>query len=161
MATTTLQYSFFILSLHQCTLRFLCGDCRSFPFYSLVKSTFLFSKGLLYLCDKQYNSGFLVNVELPFSCSTRHLTRELSSGTLEGKFHIYVRPCYFLLRPALVFTTRATQFRWRIARGILSHASKCDVTGFLPKTSKTWRSSYQVCEVYLEIITSIRYKEYN
>ena len=87
-------------------------------FYSLVKSTLLFIKGLLYLCDKQYNLGFLVNVELPFSCSTRHLTRELSSGTLEGKFHIYVRPCYFLLRPALVFTTRATQFRWRIARGI-------------------------------------------
>ena len=35
-------------------------------------------------------------MEFLFSCSTRHITRELSSETLEEKFHIYARPCIIL-----------------------------------------------------------------
>ena len=44
-----------------------------------MKSAFLVSKGLLCLYEKQNNTGFLVDMEFLFSCSTRHLTRELSS----------------------------------------------------------------------------------
>ena len=43
-----------------------------------MKWAFLLSKGLLWLYDKQNNTWLLVDVEFLFSCSTRHLTRELS-----------------------------------------------------------------------------------
>ena len=61
-----------------------------------MKSAFLLSKGLLCLYDKQNNTWLLVDMEFLFSCSNRHLTRELSSETLEEKFHIYARPCIIL-----------------------------------------------------------------
>ena len=61
-----------------------------------MKSAFLLSKGLLCLYDKQNNTWLLVDMEFLFSCSTRHITRELSSETLEEKFHIYARPCIIL-----------------------------------------------------------------
>ena len=44
-----------------------------------MKSTFLVSKGLLCLYDKQNNTWLLVDMEFLFSCSTRHLTRSLHS----------------------------------------------------------------------------------
>ena len=44
-----------------------------------MKSAFLVSKGLLCLYEKQNNTGFLVDMEFLFSCSTRHLTRSLRS----------------------------------------------------------------------------------
>ena len=40
---------------------------------------FLVSKGLLCLYDKQNNTWLLVDMEFLLSCSTRHLTRELST----------------------------------------------------------------------------------
>ena len=42
---------------HQRTLWFLFGDCQSFYFHSLIKSTFLVSKGLLCLYNKQSITG--------------------------------------------------------------------------------------------------------
>ena len=65
-------------------------------FHALMKSAFLLSKGLLCLYDKQNNTWLFVDMEFLFSCSTLHLTRELSSLTLEEKFHIYARPCIIL-----------------------------------------------------------------
>ena len=53
--------------------------CRFIYFHSLMKSAFLFSKGLLCLYDKQNNTGLLVDMEFLFSCSTRHLTCSLRS----------------------------------------------------------------------------------
>ena len=44
------------------------------------------------------NIWLLSDMKFLFSCSTRHLTRELSSLTLEEKFHIFARPCIFSLR---------------------------------------------------------------
>ena len=61
------------------TLQFLFGDCRSFYFHSLIKLSFLVSKGLLCLYDKQNNIWSLVDKKFLFSCSTRHLTRSLRS----------------------------------------------------------------------------------
>ena len=58
-----------------------------------MKSAFRVSKGLFCLYDKQNNTWLLVDMEFLFSCSTRHFTRELSSETLDEKFHIYARPC--------------------------------------------------------------------
>ena len=49
---------FFRLELqHQRTLWFLFGDCQPFYFNSLIKSTFLVSKGLLCLYNKQSITG--------------------------------------------------------------------------------------------------------
>ena len=45
--------------VHQRTLRLLFKDCRSFYFHSLIKATFLVSKGLLCLYDKQKTHGCL------------------------------------------------------------------------------------------------------
>ena len=44
-----------------------------------MKSAFLPSKGPLCLYDKQNNTWLLIDMELLFSCSTRHLTRSLHS----------------------------------------------------------------------------------
>ena len=49
-----------------------------------LKSTFLVSKGLLRLYDKQNNTWLIVDMKFFFSCSTRHLTRELSSKRSKG-----------------------------------------------------------------------------
>ena len=65
--------------LHQRTLRFLFGDCLSFYFHLLVKSSFLVSKGLLCIYNKQNNTRLLVDMEFLFSCFTQHLTRSLRS----------------------------------------------------------------------------------
>ena len=60
--------------VRQRTLRFFFfGDCRSFYFHSLIESTFLDSKGLLCLYDKQNNTRLLVDMKFLFSWSTRHL----------------------------------------------------------------------------------------
>ena len=40
-------------------------------------STFIVSKGLLYLYDKQNSTWFFVDVKFLLSCSTRYLTRSL------------------------------------------------------------------------------------
>ena len=50
---------------------FYSGIVESFIFYSLIKSTFLVSKGLLCLYDKQNNSWLLVDMKFLFSRSTR------------------------------------------------------------------------------------------
>ena len=65
--------------LHQRTLQFLFGDCLSFYFHWLVKSSFLVSKGLLCIYSKQNNTRLLVDMEFLFSCFTQHLTRSLRS----------------------------------------------------------------------------------
>ena len=52
----------------------LFEDCRSFYFHSLINSTFLCSKRLLCLCNKQTNTGLLVDMEFLFSCSIRHIS---------------------------------------------------------------------------------------
>ena len=44
-----------------------------------MKSVLPASKGLLCLYDKQNNTWLLVDMEFLLSCSTRHLTRELSN----------------------------------------------------------------------------------
>ena len=76
---------------------FLFGDFRSFYFHSLLKFTFLVSNGQLCLYDKKKkNTCLLVEMEYLFSCSTWHLTRELSGSTLEEKFHIYTHLCTIL-----------------------------------------------------------------
>ena len=64
--------------VRQCTLQFVFGDCRSFYFHSLIESTFLVSKGLLCLFEKN-NTWWPVDMKFLFSCSTRHLTRSLHS----------------------------------------------------------------------------------
>ena len=70
---------FYILIL--ITLRFFSRrvdrKCVFTFFHSLIKSTFLLSKELLCLYDKQNNTWLLVDLEFLFSCSTRHLTRSL------------------------------------------------------------------------------------
>ena len=71
----------------------LFGDCRTFHFQSLAKSTTLVSKGLLCSYDKQNMTRLLVDMKFLFSWSTRHLT---SSLTLEEKFNTYARPCIIL-----------------------------------------------------------------
>ena len=48
-------------------------------FHSFMNSDFLLSKGLLCLYDKQNNTWLLLDMAFLFLCSTRHLTRELSS----------------------------------------------------------------------------------
>ena len=85
--------------LHRRTLRFLFGDCLSFYFHWLVKSSFLVSKGLLSIYNKQNNTRLLADMEFLFACFTQHLTRELSSWTLEKKFHIYARHVLFSISP--------------------------------------------------------------
>ena len=70
---------FSILRVSANALRLLFGDCRVIYFQSLMMSAFLVSKGLLCLYEKQNNTGFLVDMEFLFSCSTRHLTRSLRS----------------------------------------------------------------------------------
>ena len=61
------------------TLQFSFGDCRSFYFHSLIKSTFLVSEGPLWLYDKQNNTWSRVDIGFLFSCLTRHLARSLRS----------------------------------------------------------------------------------
>ena len=73
------QRIFYLKSERQRTLRMLFGDCRLIYFYSLTKSAFLLSKGLLRLYDKQNNTWLLMDMVFLFSCSTRHLTRLLRS----------------------------------------------------------------------------------
>ena len=70
---------FHLKSQRQRTLRLLLEDCRFIYFHSLMKSTFLPSKGLLCLYDKQNNTWLLVDMEFLFSCSTWHLTHSLHS----------------------------------------------------------------------------------
>ena len=55
------------------------GNCRSFNSHSLIKSTFLVSKGRLCLYDKQNITWLLIDMEFLFSSSTGHLTRLLGS----------------------------------------------------------------------------------
>ena len=74
-----IQRIFRLKSQRQRTLRLLFEDCRFIYFHSLMKSAFLPSKGLLCLYDKQNNTCLLVDMEFPFPCSTRHLTRSLRS----------------------------------------------------------------------------------
>ena len=75
-------------------------DCYSgiFDSFIFIENSRLFFpvRGLLCLYDKQNNTWLLVDMEFFFLCSTWHLTRELSSETLEEKFHIYARPCIIL-----------------------------------------------------------------
>ena len=54
-------------------------DCRFIYFHSLMKSAFPLSRGPLGLYDKQNNTRLLVDMKFAFSCSLRHLTRELWS----------------------------------------------------------------------------------
>ena len=54
------QCILFIMSFSTNTL-FIFGDFRCFYFHSLIKLTFLVSKGLLCLYDKQNNTWLLVN----------------------------------------------------------------------------------------------------
>ena len=49
--------------VHQRILWFVFGDCRSFYFNSLIESTFLVKKRLLYFYDKQNNTWLLVDME--------------------------------------------------------------------------------------------------
>ena len=66
------QRIFHLKSERQRTLRMLFGDCRLIYFYSLTKSAFLLSKGLLRLYDKQNNTWLLMDmVFLKNSISTR------------------------------------------------------------------------------------------
>ena len=58
------------------TLRLLFKDCRSFYFYSLIKSTFLVGKGLSYFYNKEKNTWLLVDMKFLLLCSTRHLISE-------------------------------------------------------------------------------------
>ena len=60
---------------------------------------FSFSEGLLRLYNIQNDKWLLVDKEFLFSCSTRHLTRKLSSWTLEKKF--YARPSIFSISHVL------------------------------------------------------------
>ena len=57
----------FILSAPTHSTIFFFGDCRSFYFHSLIESTFLDSKGLLCLYDKQNNTRLLVDMKFLFS----------------------------------------------------------------------------------------------
>ena len=57
----------------------------SIHLFSLMKSAFLSSKVLWCLYDKQHNTWLLVDMEFLFSCSTRHLTRELSNRVKHSK----------------------------------------------------------------------------
>ena len=66
-------FFFYLEAYRPRTLRFLFGDCWSFYFHSLIKSTFLVSKGLFRLYDKQNDTWLIVDVKFFFSCSTRHL----------------------------------------------------------------------------------------
>ena len=64
--------AFFFLGLSaNAPYDFYSGIVESFIFYSLIKSTFLVSKGLLCLFDKQNNSWLLVDMKFLFSRSTR------------------------------------------------------------------------------------------
>ena len=70
-------------------------------FHSLIMSTLLVSKGLWCLYNKEIKHGclsiwisLLVFNSIPHSFAA--FTRELSSLTLEEKFHIYARPCFIL-----------------------------------------------------------------
>ena len=71
-------------------------------FSFINKLTFPVSKGLLCLYDKENNTWLLVDMEFLFSCSTPHLTRsfpltrELSSESLEEKFHIHAHSSIIL-----------------------------------------------------------------
>ena len=67
-----------------------------------MNAAFFPIRGLSCLYDKQNNTWLLVDMEfslLVFN-STSHsfaaFTRELSSETLEEKFHIYAHPCIIL-----------------------------------------------------------------
>ena len=48
-------------------------------FHSLIKLTYLASKGLLCLYGKQNNTWLPVDMKFHFLCSTQHLTRSLCS----------------------------------------------------------------------------------
>ena len=67
-----IRHIFFVLSL--CT-----NALYDFYFHWLVKSSFLVSKGLLCIYNKQNNTRLLVDMEFLFSCFTQHLTRSLRS----------------------------------------------------------------------------------
>ena len=56
------QRIFHLKSERQRTLRMLFGDCRLIYFYSLTKSAFLLSKGLLRLYDKHNNTWTVKNI---------------------------------------------------------------------------------------------------
>ena len=67
-----IRHIFFVLSL--CT-----NALYDFYFHWLVKSSFLVSRGLLCIYNKQNNTRLLVDMEFLFSCFTQHLTRSLRS----------------------------------------------------------------------------------
>ena len=67
-----IRHIFFVLSL--CT-----NALYDFYFHWLVKSSFLVSKGLLCIYNKQNNTRLLVDMEFLFSCFSQHLTRSLRS----------------------------------------------------------------------------------
>ena len=102
------------------------GRLSTFYFHLLINSTFLVTKGLLCLYDKQNKTWLLVDMEFFFSCLTRHLTRELSSWTLEENFHIYARLCIILyisfscfssFKPIPSFSSLKSEY-WRTRRNI-------------------------------------------
>ena len=66
-----IQIVFHLEPYCQRTIRLFFAYCESYFFHSLVKTTFLVSKGLL------YKTWFPVDVEFLFSCSIPYLTRSL------------------------------------------------------------------------------------
>ena len=64
-------FSSWALSPTRCTTFWLCG-LWNLQFHFFKKSTFLPSKGLLYLRDKQNNRWSLADMELLFSCLSRY-----------------------------------------------------------------------------------------
>ena len=73
-------------------------------FSFIMQSTFLVSKGILCLYDKENNTWLLLNTEFLFSCSTRHLPRSLWDVTSGAK----LLNADWLGQRALFFNNRGT-----------------------------------------------------
>ena len=84
---------FHLKSQRQRTLRLLLEDCRFIYFHSLMKSTFLPSKGLLCLYDKQNNTWLLVDMHSLMSYRVKHLERNSISMHTHVLFSIYHMMC--------------------------------------------------------------------
>ena len=77
-------------------------------FYSLIKSTFHVSKGLLCLYDEQNNTWLLVDMKFFFSCSTQNLTRSLR---LLVRYRVKHAPMYYSLGNRLLYSVPEYQIR--------------------------------------------------
>ena len=71
------------------TLFFADRKCLFTFFHSLIKSTFLLSKGLLCLYDKQNNTWLLFDLEFLFSCSTR-VRREIPCQRVPMYYSLFI-----------------------------------------------------------------------